>query len=83
MLRITVKLPWKVSDYALALPPRPNGFHGPVEDAFAAMFPPLFNKPFPLVSTPSSIVDPEGIIAAWYPPEALTAARQVSYFHEG
>lgn len=73
---ISVKLPWKASDYAKSLPLRPNGFAGPVEAALEDMFPPLFTKPFPLVSTPCCIVDAEGVILAWYLPEGLTPSRQ-------
>ena len=79
----TVKLPWKISDYTKAMPPRPSGFHGPAEDGFANAFPPLFQKPFPIVSAPSSIVDSDSIIAAWYLPDGLTASRQVGNFPPG
>jgi hypothetical protein len=75
-----VKLPWKASDYANALPPRPNGFAGPVEEKLEELFPPLFSKPFPLVSKPSCLVDSDGIILAWYLPDGLTCSRQASLF---
>jgi hypothetical protein len=73
-----VKLPWKASDYANALPPRPNGFAGPVEEHLEEMFPPLFSKPFPLVSKPSCLLDSDGIILGWYLPDGLTYSRQAS-----
>jgi hypothetical protein len=69
-----------VEDYALALPSRPNGFVGSLEEKLEEHFPPLFAKPFPLVSKPASLVDSEGVILAWFLPEGLTSSRQVITF---
>jgi hypothetical protein len=57
-----------VEDYALALPSRPNGFVGSLEEKLEEHFPPLFAKPFPLVSKPALLVDSEGLfLPGFYP----------------
>jgi len=46
-----------LGEYNDLLPPRPNGFNGPVEDQMECMFPPLFATPYPVVQTPCSLSD--------------------------
>ena len=74
-----MKLPWSAEDYASKLPPRPNGIDSAKEAALEAEFQPLFGCPFPLVSKPTSIVDRDGCILAWYLPRAFREARQVTF----
>jgi hypothetical protein len=48
-----------------------------MEAQLEQMFPPLSARPFPMVDRPAMLVDEEGIILAWYLPDAMTASRQV------
>jgi len=70
-------VPWSAGEYNDLLPPRPNGFNGPVEDQMERMFPPLFATPYPVVQTPCSLSDASMAILYWYLPNALTEHRQV------
>jgi len=49
-----------------------------MEDLLIEEFPPLASPPFPKVTMPSTLVDSDGVILAWFLPGAFTATRQVS-----
>lgn len=76
-----VRLPWKADKYAQQLPARPNGFDSLTEERLSEQFPPLSARPFPKVTLPSTLVDTDDVILAWFLPGAFSASRQVSRFH--
>lgn len=75
--RATVHMSWSAQEYAEALPPRPHGRNGPVEDDLEKKYPPAFEHPVPTLRNPHTVIDRDGRIIAWYLPGILTPARQV------
>ncbi|KAF7987123.1 hypothetical protein HWV62_329 [Athelia sp. TMB] len=77
-IRNPIQMPWSAFAYASALPPRPHGRDGAVEEGLASLFPPLNSFSIPTLSSPHVVVDCNGRVLAWYLPHVLAPKRRVS-----
>lgn len=72
-----VSIPWDAEEYTRQALRGLTGLNDVKEARAVVDFPPLYQEPFPEVTTPCTVQDCAGRILIWYLPGVLTPERQV------
>jgi hypothetical protein len=71
-------MPWDADRYADHITPLQTGFNEAAETRLTNRYPPLYQKPYPVIIEPTTITDKHGNCLVWHLPGIVSPERQVS-----